>query len=409
MNARKLFTILFLLNLFNYLDRQILFSVFPLIQNDLHLSDFQLGTLASVFMLVYMCYAPIVGFFADRQPRQYWVAASAFIWSVATLCSGFAKNYLSLFSARALVGVGEGGFTTIAQPFLAEQYPKNKRATILAYFGLAMPAGAALGYLLGGVIGMHWGWRMAFFIVGIPGVLLGLGALLCIKDREHRSLEKRKKPSWKQYAALLQNKPFIFLCLAHAMQSFVLGGISAWMPTYFNRFFDMDPQRAGLLFGSMVIIGGALGTFLGGRIADRFLKKTDYAHFIVIAASLLLIIPFGTAAVLSHRMPFSLVAFSISIVLIFAPLGPISASLVALSSRKIRSMAFAVNIFLIHALGDGISPALIGRASDMWGLKMAFLGTLALLLPACLFIYSSVKTARSEGRLIRYYAQDMAE
>lgn len=409
MNARKLFTILFLLNLFNYIDRQVLFSVFPLIQNDLHLSDFQLGSLASVFMLVYMCYAPVVGFFADRQPRQYWIAASALLWSAATFFSGLAKNYVSLFSARALVGVGEGGFTTIAQPFLAEQYPKNKRATILAYFGLAMPAGAALGYLLGGVIGAHWGWRASFFMVGIPGILLGAGALLFVKDREHRSLQKRSRPAARQYFSLLKNKPFIFLCLAHAMQTFVLGGLSAWMPTYFNRFFNMDPARAGVVFGAMVIVGGALGTFLGGKLADRLLKKTDYAYFVIIAACFILMIPFGAAGLLSHRMPFALITFAVSIILIFAPLGPISASLVALSSRKIRSMAFAVNIFLIHALGDGISPALIGRASDMWGLKMAFLCTLSLLLPACLFLHLSVKTARAEGRLIRYYAEDTAE
>ena len=406
MNTRKLFTILFLLNLFNYIDRQVLFSVFPLIQNDLHLSDFQLGALASVFMLVYMCYAPVVGFFADRHPRQYWIAASALVWSAATFFSGLAKNYASLFGARALVGVGEGGFTTIAQPFLAEQFPKNKRATILAYFGLAMPAGAALGYLFGGAIGAQWGWRMAFFLVGIPGILLGLAALLFIKDREHRSVENRKKPGLAQYIPLLHNKPFIFLCLAHAMQTFVLGGVSAWMPTYFNRFFDMDPAYAGLVFGIMVITGGALGTFLGGKIADRLLKTTNYAYFIVIAACFILMIPFAAAAILSHRLPFSLITFSISIVLIFAPLAPISASLVAISSRKTRSMAFAVNIFLIHALGDAISPAIIGRASDIWGLKMAFLGTLALLLPACLFLYSSAKTARIQGRLIRYYNQD---
>jgi len=156
MNARKLFWILFSLNLFNYIDRQVLFSVFPLIQNELSISDFQLGSLASVFMLVYMCYAPIVGFFADRHPRQYWIATSALIWSAATSLSGLAKNYTSLLAARACIGIGEGGFTTIAQPFLAEQYPKNKRATILSYFGLALPAGSALGYLLGALIGANW-------------------------------------------------------------------------------------------------------------------------------------------------------------------------------------------------------------------------------------------------------------
>ncbi len=409
MNARRLFIVLFLLNLFNYIDRQVLFSVFPLLQTDLQITDFQLGLLGSVFMLVYMCYAPIVGFFADRHPRHYWIAASALIWSSATFLSGLAKNYLSLLSARGLIGIGEGGFTTIAQPFLAEQYPKHKRATILAYFGLAMPAGAALGYLLGGVIGIQWGWRTAFMLVGLPGFLLGIYVFFGLQDRKHRSLEKRARPSLKQYATLLRNKPFLFLCLAHAMHTFVLGGFSAWMPTYLHRFFKLDISQAGLIFGSMVILAGAIGTFTGGKLADKLLKKTNYAYFIVIAACLLLMIPFAAAGILSHRMPFSLITFFISITLMFVPLGPISASLVALSSRKIRSMAFAVNIFLIHALGDAISPALIGRASDAWGLKMAFLGTLFLLLPACLFLYNAAKNARMQGRLIRYYAADSAE
>lgn len=406
MNPRTLFIILFSLNLFNYIDRQVLFSVFPLLQTDLHLTDFQLGTLASVFMLVYMCYAPVVGFFADRHPRQYWIAASALIWSAATLCSGLAKNYVSLLTSRAFIGVGEGGFTTIAQPFLAEQFPKNKRATILAYFALALPLGAALGYLLGGMVGQVWGWRCAFWVAGIPGIILGIWTLISVKDREHRSLPNQKKISWKQYRIIFRNKPFLLLCLAHAMQTFVLGGLSAWMPTYFHRFFALDTGQAAVIFGAMVIAAGALGTFTGGRLSDRLLKKTNYAYFIVIAASLLLTIPFAAAGILSHRMPFSLITFFLAMTLMFVPMGPISASLVALSSRKTRSMAFAVNIFLIHALGDALSPALIGKISDLFGLKMAFLGCLTLLLPACVFLHAAAKQSRCEGRLIRYYAQD---
>lgn len=409
MNTRKLFWILFFLNLFNYIDRQVLFSVFPLIQQELHISDFQLGFLASVFMVVYMCYAPIVGFFADRHPRQYWIASSALIWSGATFLSGFVQNYTSLLTTRSFIGIGEGGFTTIAQPFLAEQYPKNKRATILSYFGLALPAGSALGYLLGAVIGASWGWRVAFMMVGVPGFLLGLLTFFHIKDREHRHLEKRKKPGLSQYFTLLKNTPFLLLCLGHAMQTFTLGGLSAWMPTYFHRFFDLGIAQAGTLFGIMVILAGALGTFIGGKLSDKFLQKTNSAHFIVILASFITFIPFAAIGVISSSLPLTIFSFFLAITFIFMPLGPISASLVALSGRKVRSMAFALNIFLIHALGDAISPALIGRISDAFGLAIAVLSCSAVMLPASILMYYAAKFARAEGRLIRYYAEDCAE
>ncbi|MBO5911527.1 MAG: MFS transporter, partial [Elusimicrobiaceae bacterium] len=174
MKIKRLFIILFCLNLLNYIDRQVLYSVFPLLQTDLNLSDLQLGTLASAFMVVYMCYAPVMGYLADRFNRPKLIAWSALLWSGATLACGLAKNYVSLLIPRAFIGVGEGGFTTIAQPFLAEHAPKEKHAPLLAAFGLALPIGSALGYVLGGVVGGHWGWRIAFMVAGIPGVLLAI-------------------------------------------------------------------------------------------------------------------------------------------------------------------------------------------------------------------------------------------
>ena len=223
MSTRKLFFILFSLNLLNYIDRQVLYSVFPLLKTELMLTDLQLGTLASVFMVVYMCYAPLVGYFADRTPRPRWIAASALMWSAATLFCATAKNYLSLLLARGFIGIGEGGFTTIAQPFLAEKYPQEKRATALALFGLALSAGSALGYLLGGVIGQHWGWKAAFMLAGIPGVFLGIWAGLGLKDEQRLNQPKENKPKITDYLSLLKNKPFLFICLAHAMITFIIG------------------------------------------------------------------------------------------------------------------------------------------------------------------------------------------
>lgn len=402
MNAKKLFWLLFLLNLFNYIDRQVLFSVFPLLQADLHITDTQLGTLASVFMLVYMLYAPLVGYFADRTQRQKWIGASALIWSAATMACAWVKNYAALLAARGLIGVGEAGFTTIAQPFLAENFPKEKRATLLAYFALALPIGSALGYLAGGVIGQHWGWRAAFMLVGVPGLFLGLLALTRIKDTFRLTQSPRDRARRVDYLILLRNKAFIFLCLAHAMGTFALGGFSAWLPTYFHRFWGFSVSRAGLVFGAMVVVCGALGTFFGGKLADKLLKKTHLAYFITIFASFLLAFPFAAGAVFCAKLLPALLLLAGGIVCIFLPMGPISAALVALTRTRVRSMAFAVNIFIIHALGDAVSPVLLGKASDIWGLKTAILFCSFAVLPACLFTLCSAWFARKSGRLREY-------
>ena len=177
------------------------------------------------------------------------------------------------------------------------------------------------------------------------------------------------------------------------MATFAQGGLSAWMPTYFHRYFDMGVARAGLVFGVMVVVCGAAGTYLGGRAADRLLPKTSKAYFITIFASLLCMLPFAWMGVHAQREWMALAMFSLAVVCIFLPMGPIAAALVALTRPQVRSMAFAVNIFIIHALGDAVSPMLIGHASDLWGLKTAVLLCTLSALPACLFTAAAAKTA----------------
>lgn len=387
MNIKNLFWILFLLNLFNYIDRQVLYSVFPLLQADLHITDLQLGALASVFMLVYMCYAPLVGYFADRTPRHKWIGASALIWSLATLACAGAKNYTSLLATRGFIGVGEAGFTTIAQPFLAENYPKEKRATILALFGLALPAGSALGYLWGGLIGLHWGWRAAFLLAGVPGLLLGTLAFTRLQDVRRARQTTTDKPSWKDYAALLANKPFLFICLAHAMLTFITGGLSAWMPTYLHRYLGMNVGQAGLIFGGLVVVCGAAGTYLGGKGADKLLNYSQKAYFWVMGTAMAGILLPAFIGVQTACAPVALACFGAAIVCLFLPTGPIAAALVSSTRSNVQAMAFAVNIFLIHALGDAISPVLVGHASDLWGLKAAVLLCTAAAVPGIVFTW----------------------
>lgn len=395
MTPKKLFWILFLLNLLNYIDRQVLYSVFPLLQQDLKLTDLQLGSLASAFMVVYMCCAPLIGFWADRAPRQKLVSASAFIWSTATLCCAAAGNYAGLLMARSFIGVGEAGFTTIAQPFLAEQYPEKKRATVLAIFGLALPIGSALGYLLGGVTGQHWGWPSAFLLAGVPGFILAFLAWTQLQDPTHQNLLPAKRPQLDDYRALLTNYPFLWLCLANAMITFVQGGLSAWMPMYFHRYFNFTVAQAGTVFGALVVVCGAAGTFFGGKMADKLLSKTTKAYFVTIFGGILLTLPCAWGALQTQNSTWGVILIGLAIVCIFLPMGPIAAALVALSEPKVRSMAFALNIFIIHALGDAISPLLIGRASDEWGLKTALLLGCTTLLPGLLFIALAAKKQSS--------------
>lgn len=401
MSPKSVFIQLFSLNLLNYIDRQILFSVFPLIKADLDLSDAQLGVLASAFMFVYMIAAPLVGFIADRTPRQYAVSVCAFLWSVATMLSGAAKNYLHLFAARSFIGIGEAGFTSVSPSFLAERFSPEKRARILAAFGLALPAGSALGYLLGGFLGLHFGWRSAFFIVGLPGAFAAAYAAFKLKD-QRPVITKEEKPFLLSYLNLLNNKPFLFVCLAQAMGTFTLGALAAWMPTYMHRYYNFSVAQAGTVFGVLTITAGAAGTFLGGFLADKLLKKTKKAYYIISAASFTAALPFGLAAASYGNFKISLALFALAIMLVFMQTGPLNAAIVKLTDVKIRSMAFAVNIFIIHALGDAISPALLGKASDLFSLKTAVAAAMLFVLPAALFCAAAAKadnTANSDFKI----------
>ena len=380
MKIKHLFWILFCLNLLNYIDRQVLYSVFPLLQADLHLTDLQLGTLASAFMFVYLCYAPVMGFLADRFSRPRLIALSAFLWSGATLACGVAKNYISLLLPRAFIGVGEGGFTTIAQPFLAEHYPKEKHASVLAIFGLALPVGSALGYILGGTVGQHWGWRVAFMLAGIPGVFLALLAATLLKDKA-RQKENTLRPALKEYLPLFKNKPFLSICFAQAMMTFVMGGLSAWMPTYLHRYLGLDVAQAGTQFGILVILCGATGTYVGGKLAARLLTHTQKAYYRLTSACFLAALPFCWLALWMTHPTGVLGCLAIALTLLFMPTGAIAAALVATTPQSIRSMAFAVNIFMIHLLGDAISPSLVGYLSDTWNLKTAVFCASLMLLP----------------------------
>ncbi len=376
--SKKVLILIFCLSLFNYVDRQVLYAVFPLIKTDLRLSDAQLGLLASSFMIVYMCFAPFVGYFGDRVRRPLIIGVSAVFWSISTVFTGLIRTYGQLLFTRSAVGVGEAGYGTVSPSFLAEWFPVEKRARVMALYALAIPLGSAIGYLLGGALGQRFGWRNAFYIVAVPGVLLGLAAFF-LKETPEKNL-RTEHISFKGYAALLKNRTYLLICLSQSIGTFTVGGLAAWMPSYFVRSFGLSVARAGFLFGAVTVLAGISGSLAGGWAADWLRKYTKRAYFIVGYLSFFLSIPFGVCAVLADSLNIALATMFAAEFFIFAYSGPYHAAIVETVPVTMRSMAFALNIFILHALGDALSPFLLGVVSDAAGLRAAmFLAMLYLL------------------------------
>jgi len=377
--SRRVLFLIFCISLFNYIDRQALYAVFPLIKKDLLLSDAQLGFLASSFMLVYMCFAPLVGYFGDKYRRPVIIGVSAVFWSAATACAGFIKNCGQLIFARSAVGIGEAGYGTVSPSYLAEWFPVEKRARVMSLYALAIPVGSAIGYLLGGFFGERFGWRNAFFMVAAPGILLGVIALFFRETEEKKA--RVSEVSFSHYKELFKNRTYLLITVSQSIGAFSVGGLAAWMPSFFVRSHGLGVAGAGFLFGAVTVAAGIAGNFTGGWAADWLRARNKRAYFIVGSLSFFLSVPFGAAAVLARSLQVSLAMIFFAEFFIFMHSGPYHAAIVETVPVSMRSMAFALNIFIIHALGDALSPSLLGVFSDRFGLSLAvFLAVLYLAL-----------------------------
>ncbi len=369
MNPSTVLALLLSANILKYLDRQVLYPLLPLIKSDMGLSDAQLGALASVFMLAYMCSAPVLGFLADQGKRVRWMASAVGWWSISLAATGLCRNYASLLITRSMFGFGEAGFTSVSPAFLAERYPKERRGWILAVFSMAIPVGSALGYLFGGWAGQNFGWRWALAGAALPGLFIA-PLLLRLKDPRKLSRSGRDlRPKFKDYLSLYRTRSYTATTLAMAALTFALGGLAVWMPSYFTRYWGMSVAEAGLTVGAVTVTSGLVGSLAGGWIGDRLLKVTGRAYFLVSGAGLILAMPAGIAALLCPSKTGTIALLFAAETFAFLNMGPLNAVIVRVISSPMRSMAFAANIFVIHGLGDLLSPAMIGALSDRWSLR----------------------------------------
>lgn len=371
--------LLLAVNLLNYIDRQVLFAVFPLIKADLDITDTELGLLGSAFMVSYMVIAPVFGWLGDHWDRVKLASAGVVVWSIATVLAGFAPGYRTLLAARATVGVGEASFGTVSPGLIADFFEKEQRGRILSFFYVAIPVGSALGYLLGGVLGHRFGWHAAFLMVGLPGILLAIP--LWFMRTPKRPLQPvspgagQEERGMAAYARLFGNRAYVTNTLAMAAMTFAIGGLAQWIPTFLYRTHALNVEKANTLFGATTVAAGILGTLAGGWLGDRWQKKSSRGYLLVSGWGFLIGTPFAAWAILAPGLTGCMAAIFAAEFFLFLNTGPLNTVIINVTRPSVRAMAFAVNIFFIHALGDAISPSMLGWFSDLWGLRSALLTT----------------------------------
>ncbi|HSV63465.1 MAG TPA: MFS transporter [Chthoniobacterales bacterium] len=377
-SARFALGLLLAINLFNYIDRFVLAAVEPNIRAAFFAANdpnamLRTGTLAPAFLFTYMIAAPILGFLADRFSRWLIVGVCVILWSFATAASGFAATFVALFITRIFVGIGEGGYGPAAPTILSDYFPLQMRGRIMAIFCGAIPVGSALGYVLGGIINHQLGWRAAFYLVAIPGMILGLAAFWQKDPRPRAQPGMVNKPGARKedYFALLRNRSFVINCLAQTAMTFALGGLAFWMSAYLI-FRKQSPELATPIFGGITVVAGLLSTLLGGFLADRLQKRFSGSYFLVSGLGMLLAFPL-CIAMLYAPFPLAWVFLFGSVFFVFLNTGPSNAALANVVAPRVRATAFAVNILIIHLLGDALSPPLLGAVAGHYDMTMAFL------------------------------------
>jgi MFS transporter, Spinster family, sphingosine-1-phosphate transporter len=374
------------LNALNYLDRYVGAATLPLMLASLSISDAAGGLLQSAFILTYAIVCPFIGWAGDRSPRMRLAAAGVFVWSAATVASGLAPTYAVLLAARAIVGVGEASYAVVTPSLLSDCYPPERRARVLGIFYAAIPVGSALGYIVGGLVGEHFGWRAAFFVAGAPGVVLAFVLLLLAEPRrgarDAAAAAATPLSLSASLRALAARRSWVSNTVAQVIYTFAMGGLATWMPTYFVRERGIPLATAASTFGLILVAAGFLGTLLGGRLSDALARRVAGAHFVLSGWSLVGSIVFTLPAVLAPSPAIFWPATFITLLLLFMNIGPLNAAMANVLPADLRSRGFAVTTGVMHLLGDAASPWIIGVASDAVGLTLPVLATGSLLVLA---------------------------
>ena len=371
LQPRTALIVLTALNLLNYVDRNVLFAVQPLVQDEFHLTNRQIGYLTSAFLGFYMIAAPFVGPLADRYSRKLIIVLGALFWSGLTLLTAVTHTYTELLVRHTLVGVGEATFVTIAPTFVADLFAEKIRGRILGVFYLAIPVGSAAGYLLGGYLAPHHGWRFPFYVAAAPGFVLAL-AVLFLKEPERGQFDSLKEtPERGTILGLARNPAFLTSTLGMAAMTFSLGGIQVWMPKFLFSERGYTLEAANFSFGIIIVVDGIVAALAGGWLGDYLLPRMKSSYYLISAASMLLGVPVMIVALFA-KGAIMIPAIAVAAFFLLLNTAPLNAAVINSVGAHIRATALAVNIFIIHIMGDVPSPTMMGWVADKRSLQAAF-------------------------------------
>jgi MFS family permease len=417
--ARKALTLLLAINLFNYLDRYVLNSLLKPIEADLLPPDGAtngtlLGLLVPAFMVTYMVFAPLFGWLADRMSRWVLIAIGVIVWSLASGASGLPGSYVALHPdtslravaflgagwlfwflvlTRSLVGIGEAAYGPAAPALISDLYPVKVLGQVLSLFYAAIPVGGALGYVWGG----KGGWPDAFYWVIPPGLLLGV---LCLLMREAprgqtdvQDPTRVRRAGLKDYLWLLHNRSYVLATLGYTAATFAIGGIAAWMPYYLEDYRGQPHEESNYVFGLITVVAGLTATILGGITGDRLRSRFPGSYFLVSAGGMLVGFPLFLA-VLVTPLPWAWGLIFLACFCLFFNTGPVNTILANVTHPALRAPGFALNILIIHAFGDAISPLVIGAIADWFhdgqhkNLNAGFLAISGMILLSAVFWFA---------------------
>jgi MFS transporter, Spinster family, sphingosine-1-phosphate transporter len=371
------------LMIFDYVDRQVIVSLFPHLKTEWGLSDKQLGALVSAVSVTVAIGGIPVALFADRVSRVRSIVAMATVWSLATISCMFTRSYGQLLAARSLVGLGEAGYGSVGAGLLASHFPARMRGALMAGFFASASVGSVLGVMLGGVIAARWGWQAAFGVVGFPGLLL---ALLYLFVRDYRTVElaprlERARRSTRAATgfivrALGRSRTMRWVCLGAPAQVLVVSAVWSWLPSFLNRAYGMSPQDAGIK-AALVVLCGAAGSIVWGTVVDHVGRTRPAAKLQVVALlclATMLALGFAFAAprlgiALSPASQFALIA--LGGFLMTCTVGPAAAIVIDVTHPGVRNTGASVLSLFQNLFGLALGPVVVGALSDALGLETA--------------------------------------